>query len=54
MNPVVLQFANGNVFFIGMVMVMGAAAFCLRISDSSNFCPKSPLAATGWLCLNSR
>jgi acyl-CoA thioesterase-1 len=30
MNPVVLQFANGNVFFLGMVMVMGAAGFCLQ------------------------
>lgn len=54
MNPVVLQFANGNVFFIGMLMVMGAAAFCLRISNSRNFCLKSPPAETRLLCLNSR
>jgi hypothetical protein len=30
MNPIVLQFANGNVFFVGIAMVAGVITLCLR------------------------
>jgi acyl-CoA thioesterase-1 len=29
MNPLILQFANGNIFFVGMGMVVGSLALCL-------------------------
>jgi acyl-CoA thioesterase-1 len=30
MNPLILQFANGNIFFVGLGMVVGSLALCLR------------------------
>lgn len=34
MNPIVIQFANGNIFFIGIAMVVIASAFYLRNNNS--------------------
>jgi acyl-CoA thioesterase-1 len=45
MNPLILQFANGNVFFVGLGMVVGSLALCLRHNGSL----VKSLVTIGWL-----